>query len=152
MLLVARSVSIQAQVPYERILRSGQEPQNWLTYSGNYNGQRNNTLAQITPENVKNLELRWIFQARSREKFEARLAQRRMKFDVEVKRVIHWANRRVMKRHHIRKRHTPQVVVPDEQNLQQFAFVETAAAIHNQALKPIRIFMELLVLDSYFME
>src|SRR2546422_8627258 len=71
MLLVAGLVSVQAQVPYERILRSGQEPQNWLTYSGNYNGQRYSTLSQITPENVKNLELQWIFQARSLEKFEA---------------------------------------------------------------------------------
>src|SRR3989442_2372489 len=71
MLLVAGLVSVQAQVPYERILRSGQEPQNWLTYSGNYNGQRYSTLSQITPDNVKNLELQWIFQARSLEKFEA---------------------------------------------------------------------------------
>src|SRR2546422_8006493 len=71
MLLVAGLVSVQAQVPYERILRSGQEPQNWLTYSGNYNGQRYSSLVQITPENVKNLELQWIFQARSLEKFEA---------------------------------------------------------------------------------
>src|SRR5881296_1596378 len=64
-------ISLQAQVPYERILRAGQEPQNWLTYSGNYNSQRYSTLSQITPENVKNLELQWIFQARSLEKFEA---------------------------------------------------------------------------------
>ena len=71
MLLMAGSVSVQAQVPYERILRSGQEPQNWLTYSGSYNGQRYSTLSQITPENVKNIELQWIFQARSLEKFEA---------------------------------------------------------------------------------
>ena len=60
-----------AQVPYDRILRAGQEPQNWLTYSGNYKSQRYSTLAQITPENVKNLELQWIFQVRSLEKFEA---------------------------------------------------------------------------------
>lgn len=69
MLLAA--ASLQAQVPYERILRANQEPQNWLTYSGNYNGQRYSTLNQITPENVRNLELQWIFQARSLEKFEA---------------------------------------------------------------------------------
>src|SRR5215471_6114197 len=64
-------VTLRAQVPYDRILRAGQEPQNWLTYSGNYNSQRYSTLAQITPENVKNLELQWIFQVRSLEKFEA---------------------------------------------------------------------------------
>ena len=33
--------------------------------------QRYSTLAQITPQNVKNLELQWMFQARSLEKFEA---------------------------------------------------------------------------------
>src|SRR5205814_2057263 len=64
-------VSGGAQVSYERILRSGQEPQNWLTHSGNYNSQRYSTLSQLTPENVKNLEVQWIFQARSLEKFEA---------------------------------------------------------------------------------
>jgi alcohol dehydrogenase (cytochrome c) len=62
---------LDAQVPYDRIVRSTQEPQNWLTHSGNYNSQRYSPLSQITPENVKNLELRWIFQARSLEKFEA---------------------------------------------------------------------------------
>src|SRR5436309_15993581 len=63
--------SMQAQVSYERLLRSGQEPQNWLTYSGNYNAQRYSPLSQITPENVKSLELQCIFQARSLEQFEA---------------------------------------------------------------------------------
>ncbi len=33
--------------------------------------QRYSTLAQITPANVKNLDLQWMFQARSLEKFEA---------------------------------------------------------------------------------
>jgi alcohol dehydrogenase (cytochrome c) len=60
-----------AQVSNDRILRANQEPQNWLTHHGSYNSQRYSTLAQITPENVKNLEIQWIFQARSLEKFEA---------------------------------------------------------------------------------
>src|SRR5204863_8144548 len=71
MLILGESLALQAQVPYERILRSNQEPQNWLTHSGNYNSQRYSTLSQISPENVKNMELQWIFQARSLEKFEA---------------------------------------------------------------------------------
>jgi len=62
---------LEAQVSFDRIIRSGQEPQNWLTHSGNYNSQRYSTLSQITPENAKNLELEWLFQARSLEKFEA---------------------------------------------------------------------------------
>ena len=39
-------------VPFERILRSNQEPQNWLTYSGNLNSQRHSGLTQINPENA----------------------------------------------------------------------------------------------------
>jgi alcohol dehydrogenase (cytochrome c) len=70
-LIVLLATSLQAQVSYDRILKSTQEPHNWLTYSGNYNAQRYSTLGQITPENVKNLEQQWIFQARSLEKFEA---------------------------------------------------------------------------------
>ncbi len=59
------------QVSFDRILASGSEPQNWLTYSGSTMSQRYSTLNQITPDNVKNLELQWQFQARSLEKFEA---------------------------------------------------------------------------------
>jgi alcohol dehydrogenase (cytochrome c) len=60
-----------AQVSFERILRADREPQNWLTYSGTVSSQRYSTLAQITPANVNNLEMKWAFQARSLEKFEA---------------------------------------------------------------------------------
>ena len=59
------------QVSFDRILAAGNEPQNWLTYSGSTMSQRYTTLSQITPQNVKNLELQWMFQARSLEKFEA---------------------------------------------------------------------------------
>jgi alcohol dehydrogenase (cytochrome c) len=59
------------QVSFDRILHARDEPQNWLTYSGTVLGQRYSPLAQITPANVKNLELQWVFQARSLEKFEA---------------------------------------------------------------------------------
>ena len=40
-------------------------------YSGTYDGQRYSLLDQITPDNAKNLELKWVFQAHSLEKFEA---------------------------------------------------------------------------------
>ena len=39
------------------------EPQNWLTYSGNYQSQRYSLLDQITPANVKNLKLQWVYQS-----------------------------------------------------------------------------------------
>ncbi len=67
-------VRAQQPVTSARILNAAKEPQNWLTYSGNYNGQRYSTLDQITPANVKNLNLEWVFQVRSlgaADKFEA---------------------------------------------------------------------------------
>jgi alcohol dehydrogenase (cytochrome c) len=58
-------------VPFDRILNAGrQEPQNWLTYSGGYSSQRHSELIQITPENAKDLTLKWVFQSRSLEKHE----------------------------------------------------------------------------------
>src|SRR5438046_7406253 len=69
--IVIATASLQAQVTFDRILRANQEPQNWLTYSGTVLSQRHSPLTQITPDNVRNLELQWIFQARSLEKFEA---------------------------------------------------------------------------------
>src|SRR6266581_8577461 len=62
--------SLWAQVTFERLLNTDKEPQNWLTYSGNVKGQRHSLLKQITPANVKNLELQWVWQAKSLEKFE----------------------------------------------------------------------------------
>ena len=57
-------------VPFERILHSNQEPQNWLTYSGNLNSQRHSGLTQIGPENASNLVLKWVYQSRSLDKHE----------------------------------------------------------------------------------
>jgi len=58
-------------VTFDRILNANKEPQNWLTYSGTTLSQRHSLLTQITPLNVKNLELQWVFQSQSLEKFEA---------------------------------------------------------------------------------
>jgi alcohol dehydrogenase (cytochrome c) len=58
-------------VSFNRILHAQDEPQNWLTYSGTTFSQRHSLLTQITPQNVGQLELQWVFQARSLEKFEA---------------------------------------------------------------------------------
>ncbi|MEV8045363.1 PQQ-dependent dehydrogenase, methanol/ethanol family [Streptomyces griseoluteus] len=54
---------VVAGVDYERILSAGEEPQNWLTYYGAYNGQRYSPLDQINTENVKRLVPAWVFQA-----------------------------------------------------------------------------------------
>jgi alcohol dehydrogenase (cytochrome c) len=69
--LFALASSLGNGVSSERLLRAAGEPQNWLTYSGTYQSQRHTLLTQITPENAKNLELQWVFQAGSTEKFEA---------------------------------------------------------------------------------
>jgi len=63
--------AVNAQVAYNRLLNAASEPQNWLTYSGSFASQRYSTLAQITPENVKDVALQWAFQQRSTEKFES---------------------------------------------------------------------------------
>ncbi len=60
----------RAQVTNERLLHANDEPQNWLTYSGSYASQRYSLLKQIDTANVKNLELKWVFQAQSLQKFE----------------------------------------------------------------------------------
>ena len=51
------------QVTPQRLASAASEPQNWLTYSGNYASTRFTPLAQITPANVRNLKLQWVYQA-----------------------------------------------------------------------------------------
>jgi alcohol dehydrogenase (cytochrome c) len=62
--------ALGAQVTPERLLHAADEPQNWLTYSGTYASQRYSPLKQIDATNVKDLELKWAFQAQSLQKFE----------------------------------------------------------------------------------
>ena len=57
------AASARAQVTPARIERAAAEPQNWLTYSGTYDGQRFSALKQITTQNVGQLGVRWIFQS-----------------------------------------------------------------------------------------
>src|SRR5262249_34567857 len=56
--------ALPGQVTYERILRADREPDNWLTYSGTYSGARYSPLTQINRDNVKRLELKWIYHPR----------------------------------------------------------------------------------------
>ena len=39
------------------------DPTRWLTFSGDYSGQRHSPLRQITPRNVRRLTSRWTFQS-----------------------------------------------------------------------------------------
>jgi alcohol dehydrogenase (cytochrome c) len=50
------------QVSTERLQGAGSRTDEWLTYSGSYNGTRFTTLDQITPANVAQLRVRWIKQ------------------------------------------------------------------------------------------
>ena len=70
LLLLLYAGVLPAQVTFDRILHAEREPQNWLTYSGDMNSQRYSALTQINTNNVKDLQLQWVFQAQSTEKFE----------------------------------------------------------------------------------
>jgi len=68
-LLVA--VTLPAQVSFDRLVQSAREPQNWLTYNGNLHSTHYSALDRIKLTNVSTLDLKWVFQAQSLEKFEA---------------------------------------------------------------------------------
>src|SRR5512142_3031229 len=70
LLVLLMPFALRAQVTNERLLHPNDEPQNWLTYSGSYASQRYSLLKQVDTSNVKNLELKWVFQAQSLQKFE----------------------------------------------------------------------------------
>ena len=69
--LLIAAASLSAQVSFDTLVHAANTPQDWLSYSGSYLSQRHSPLDQITPANVGTLEQKWIFQARSLEKFEA---------------------------------------------------------------------------------
>ena len=50
-------------VTYDRLVHALDEPQNWLTYWGDYSAIRYRTLSQINTSNVKNLGVDWIYQS-----------------------------------------------------------------------------------------
>ncbi len=61
-LIACLAASAAAQVTPERLARASQEPQQWLTYSAAYNGQRFSPLDQVNRSNVGRLALQWVFQ------------------------------------------------------------------------------------------
>ena len=63
--LIGSGFVVAQQVTFERIVSADREPQNWLSYSGTIFNQRHSLLTQITPANAKNLELQWVWQAKS---------------------------------------------------------------------------------------
>jgi alcohol dehydrogenase (cytochrome c) len=69
--LSAIATAAAGQVSWERLRDAAREPKNWLTYNGSYASTHHSALSQITPENVRRLELKWVWQANSLEKLEA---------------------------------------------------------------------------------
>src|SRR5262249_7551947 len=55
---------LSGQVTYDRLVHAGNEPSNWLTYSGTYASHRFSPLDQITRENVVQLKVAWVYQVR----------------------------------------------------------------------------------------
>jgi alcohol dehydrogenase (cytochrome c) len=67
LLIVISSATLGAQtatppVSTQDLLNGLKDPTKWLTYGGDYNGQRHSPLTQITPENVNQLTAQWTFQ------------------------------------------------------------------------------------------
>jgi alcohol dehydrogenase (cytochrome c) len=60
---VAAQQASSPTITAQDLLEGLKNPARWLTYSGDYNGQRHSPLTQITPANVGRLAAQWTFQA-----------------------------------------------------------------------------------------
>ncbi|MYB54405.1 MAG: PQQ-binding-like beta-propeller repeat protein, partial [Acidobacteriia bacterium] len=70
-LAILAATCLCAQVDQERLNRAASEPANWLTYNGTYFSQHFSGLTGINRYNVDELELQWVYQASSTDKFQA---------------------------------------------------------------------------------
>jgi alcohol dehydrogenase (cytochrome c) len=59
-----------AQVTFDRLLHSQKEPQNWMTYSGDYSGKRFSALDQINVKNAPTIVAKWVYQTGATGKLE----------------------------------------------------------------------------------
>src|SRR6202161_2887674 len=60
--LAAQQESAPVQITEQDLLDGLKNPARWLTFSGDYTGQRHSPLKQLTPQNVAGLVPQWIFQ------------------------------------------------------------------------------------------
>ena len=67
MLLASPSI---AQVTFERLVNAAKEPQNWMTYSGDYSGKRFSGLDQINAKNAGTMVAKWVYQTAATGKLE----------------------------------------------------------------------------------
>jgi len=63
-------VCAHAQVTFERLVNSAKEPQNWMTYSGDYSGRRFSGLDQVNITNARMLVAKWVYQTGATGKLE----------------------------------------------------------------------------------
>src|SRR5215831_657635 len=69
--LVCSSLAIGQEVSSQQLVDGLANPSRWLTYSGDYSGQRHSPLTQITSSNVQQLTVQWAFQTGVMGRFEA---------------------------------------------------------------------------------
>src|ERR1700741_1443775 len=69
-LLLFAASSARAQVTFDRIVNSAREPQNWMTYSGDYSGKRFSGLDQINTSNAHSMVAKWVYQTGATGKLE----------------------------------------------------------------------------------
>ena len=69
-LALAVACSVVAQVDQRRLEQAASEPHNWLTYNGTYSSQHFSELKGIDLGNAADLELQWVYQASSTDKFQ----------------------------------------------------------------------------------
>jgi glucose dehydrogenase len=58
--LFGATLAVRAQVTDQELLKP--DPNDWLAYSGTYNSHRHSQLKQITAQNVRSLQARWVYQ------------------------------------------------------------------------------------------
>ena len=56
------TASLDIKVSAEQVLTAGSRTDDWLTYSGSLDGRRYSHLTELTPANVSQLQLRWVYQ------------------------------------------------------------------------------------------
>src|SRR5689334_15415731 len=70
LLVLAATVTLGAQSINPSLLLNPTKD-TWPTYHGDYSGRRHSALTQITPGNVKQLGLQWVFQTGRTEQLKA---------------------------------------------------------------------------------
>ena len=64
------AVCAHGQVTFDRLVNAAKEPQNWMTYSGDYTGKRFSGLDQINTKNVNTMVAKWVYQTGATGKLE----------------------------------------------------------------------------------